>query len=67
MVNAPFHIIVNFSNICTMYTISPHHSPVSRQTIDDDISSVAFTAKSMGFHFKSEGGYKATISIQKHG
>ena len=66
MVNAPFHIIVNFSNICTMYTISPHHSLVS-QTIDDDISSVAFTAKSMGFHFQSEGGYQATISIQKHG
>ena len=55
-----------------MYTISPHHSLVSRQTIDDDISSVAFrsvtfTAKSMDLHFQSEGGYQATISIQKHG
>ena len=61
MVNAPFHIIVNFSNICTMYTISTHHSPVSHKTIDDDISSVAFrsvtfTAKSMSLHLQSEGG-----------
>ena len=51
---------------------SLYHSPVSHQTIDDDISSVAFrsvtfTAKSMDLHFQSEGGYQATISIQKHG
>ena len=49
-----------------MYTISPHHSPVSRQAIDDDISSVAFrsvtfTDKSKGLHLQSEGGDQTTI------
>ena len=55
-----------------MYRTYPYYSPVTHQTTDDDISSVAFrsvtfTAKSIGLHLQSEGGDQATIYIQKQG
>ena len=56
----------------TIKTASPYHNPVSHQTTDDDISSVAFrsvtfTSKSSCLHLRSEGGDQETIYIQKHG